>query len=582
MSTFYEAKEQIKNSADIVTLIGEYVRLKRAGKNYVGLCPFHSEKNPSFTVSPEKQIFHCYGCKKGGDVISFWMEYHNVDFVQAVKELAERYNINIDGGNIIDKGYSIKSMIYEINGVAGEYYHNILLKHPGAQVGRDYIRGRSFDKEVISRFKLGYALSEWDSLYNHLRKKGFDPELALKAGLIIRRKNGGYYDRFRGRIIFPIMNLKNQVVGFGARVLDSSLPKYLNTPETPVFSKGKILYGLNISNREIRDKGTAVVVEGYTDMISIYANGFKQVVATLGTSMTQEHIRLLKGYAKDVVVVFDSDEAGIKATIRSIGLFLNQGIEARVMILPEGQDPDMFVRKHGIHAFNALISSAMPMFDFYLEHIARVEHKTMDSKIAVLQEFIPVLLQVENEAMLYYLVNGFCERIDLPEKTVMKEVEKFRRTSNYVNSRERGLEERLKGLEIDDIAGFHLINLFINHPDTIDRMGDNDFGLLIKYPTAVRVVERLCDYYKREGKIDIGQVMEELDTASEKEYLREVSMAPSFYSDDEIEIAINDFKRRIRQKEISRLLSTAKEKGDLDTLNRLLREKSRILKRDYV
>lgn len=577
MSDLYEIKEEIKNSADILTLIGEFVRLKRAGKNYVGLCPFHSEKNPSFTVNPEKQIFHCYGCKKGGDIFTFWMEYHNVDFVQAIKDLAERFGIDIrdTGGK---GGHSIKSMIYEINGIASEFYHNTLLNHPGSKAGMDYLNKRGFTKEVISEFKLGYALPSWDSLYTYLKKRGVDLEVAFKAGLIIKKANDGYYDRFRGRVIFPIMNIKNQVVGFGARVLDDTLPKYLNTPETPIFHKGRMLYGLNISHKKIRETGRAVVVEGYTDVISLSMNGLRQCVATLGTSLTKAHIRLLRGYAEDVVVVFDSDEAGIKATLRSIGLFINQGIKARVMILPNGEDPDTFVRKNGIQGFIRLIEDSVPMFDFYLEHISRVKNESMDRKIKVIQEFIPVLLKVENEAMLYYLVSGLCNKINLPEKTIMMEVEKFR-SNAYVHLKRGDIGDRLKRLDVKDIAGFHMLNLFVNHPYSIDRLSGYELNLVIKDSLAVNVINRVCEFYKREGRVDIGLIMERLDTEAEKEYLREVSISPSIYSDDEVERAIGDFQKRIRERELSRELSMAKESGDIQALNRLLEEKSRFIKK---
>jgi len=301
-------KEEIKRAADIVELIGQFVQLKRAGLNHVGLCPFHSEKDPSFTVNTAKQMFHCFGCKKGGDVFAFWMEYHKVPFPQALEDLAERYHVSLPKRKLTpsEKGkLALQTALFELNGLAAEYFHGILTKSEEGRDGRDYLEKRGISKEIISEFRLGYAPAKWDGLTEFLKKQKDDMDKASQAGLVIPNKKGGYYDRFRGRVIFPISNLKQQVVGFGGRVLDQSLPKYLNTPETPVFYKGKLLYGLNSSFQAIRESGRAVIVEGYTDVLALKVHGFQEAVATLGTALTGDHIRVLKGYAREAVVFFD-------------------------------------------------------------------------------------------------------------------------------------------------------------------------------------------------------------------------------------------------------------------------------------
>jgi len=261
-------KEEIRRVADIVELVGQFVQLKKAGRNFVGLCPFHAEKDPSFTVNAERQTFHCFGCKKGGDIFAFWMEYHNATFPEALRDLAERYNVTIsdtfDPSAGKEKAAQRKALLH-INEKAAAYFETTLRHVSKGKSGRDYLNDRSISKKTIIEFRLGYAPDEWGGLVGILRDHKLDLDMAVQAGVIIPKKNGGYYDRFRGRIIFPIFDLRRQVVGFGGRVLDNSLPKYVNSPETPVFHKGDVLYGLHASYKAIRDKGRAVIVEGYMD-----------------------------------------------------------------------------------------------------------------------------------------------------------------------------------------------------------------------------------------------------------------------------------------------------------------------------
>jgi len=329
MDPYQSAKEEIKRAADIAELIGQYVQLKKAGLNHVGLCPFHSEKDPSFTVSPSKQMFHCFGCKKGGDIFDFWMEYHKVSFAQAMRDLAGRYHVTLPERELTPsqrRKMELSELLFKINGTAAEYFHHVLTKSEKGRSGRAYLDKRSIDKDVIREFMLGYATEEWDGLTAFLKRKKVDMNKAAQAGLIIAKKNGGYYDRFRGRVLFPIYNLRKQIMGFGGRVLDDSLPKYLNTPETPVFHKGELLYGLHAAYQSIRESNRAVIVEGYTDVLALKKHGFNEAVATLGTALTRDHIRKLKGYTKEAVVVFDADAAGKGAAIKSLPLFLNEGL----------------------------------------------------------------------------------------------------------------------------------------------------------------------------------------------------------------------------------------------------------------
>lgn len=334
----------VRNAANVVDVISEYIDLKRTGKNFLGLCPFHAEKKPSFTVNEEKQIFHCFGCGQGGNVLTFVMLYHNLNFPEAVRFLANKYGIEISTRDMAPdqkRQLKQKEMLFDINQEAAAYFKAMLLESPLGGLARAYLKKREMTPQVIDRFCLGYAPGGWRNLVRHFSRKGISLKGAEKAGLIIPKREG-YYDRFRDRIIFPIVDIHQRVVGFGGRSLDESLPKYLNSPETPVYHKSQTLYGLDAAKQTCRQAGCAFVVEGYFDVLALNCHGIHNAVATLGTALSREHIRILRGYAAQVNVVFDSDEAGIKAAERSLPLFVEEKVDARVMRLPEGKDPDSY------------------------------------------------------------------------------------------------------------------------------------------------------------------------------------------------------------------------------------------------
>ena len=388
----------------------------------MGLCPFHSEKAPSFTVSQTKQMFHCFGCKKGGDVFAFWMEYHKVSFPETMRDLAEKYNVTLPQRQMTSsekEKMTLKTRIFKTNEAAATYFHHILTKTDEGKSGREYLATRSIPEEIISEFRLGYAPAKWDGLIGFLKKKKLDMETAVQAGLIIPNKKGGYYDRFRGRVIFPIEDLRQQVVGFGGRVLDDSLPKYLNSPETPVFHKGGLLFGLHAALKPIRETGRVVIVEGYTDALALKMHKFKEVVATLGTALTDNHIRTLKGYAKEAVVVFDPDSAGKTAAMKSLSAFLNEGLASKVMILPEGDDPDSFVNKHGLDGFLKLLNKSVPMFDFFCDMKLSRGGDQIEGQVRALEDILPVLSQLKNEALRSYYVRHLAEKLNITESALL-------------------------------------------------------------------------------------------------------------------------------------------------------------------
>ena len=576
MGDYQSAKEEVRRAADIVELIGQFVQLRKAGQNFVGLCPFHSEKDPSFTVSPSRQMFHCFGCKKGGDVFSFWMDYHKVAFPQALKDLADRYRVPLPEKPLTPferEKMELRELLFKLNETAAEYFHGLLTKSEKGRPGRTYFQKRSIPKETILEFKLGYAADEWDGLVSVLERKNVDLEKAAQAGLLIPRKNGGYYDRFRGRVIFPILNLRQQIVGFGGRVLDDSLPKYVNTPETPIFHKGEFLYGLHAAYKTIRDSGRAVVVEGYTDVLALRRHGLQEAVATLGTALTREHIRRLKGYAKEAVVVFDADSAGKAAAIKSLSSFMNEGLSSRVMVLPEGNDPDSYVNKNGLDTFLALLSGSVPMFEYYLDLKLSYRGDEVEGKVSVLKEILPVLGALNNASQQSLYVRRLSEKLGVAESAVLEELGKWRKHRSSKGD-ERELRERLSASKAKNIDDFHLLNLFIHYPQTVKRLMDLDCRLLLSDPVVIGIFDSLYEIYGREGKIVPADMVERLPGDSARERFREAMLASPIYPQDMVEQALDEFEAKIYNIKISESIHRAKERGDIKELNQLLKLKS--------
>ncbi|MCK5099582.1 MAG: DNA primase, partial [Desulfobacteraceae bacterium] len=381
---------EIINTSDISDVISESVILKKSGQNFMGLCPFHSEKTPSFSVSPQKQIFHCFGCGVGGNVFSFLMKYHSITFPEAVKILARKYNITIEAGKISPekkKIIDLKEGLFNLNKRVMEYFNDSLLKKGQGQAARQYLLKRGITDDIIKKFNLGFTIDSWDSLVDFYKKLAIPKNLAEKSGLVLPRKPGsGYYDRFRNRVMFPIFDINMQIAGFGGRVMDDSLPKYLNSPETLVYNKSRILYGLHSSKNHCRQKEHVYIVEGYFDFLSLYQHGVKNVVASLGTALTQDHVRMLKGYATKVILVFDSDEAGINAAKRSITIFVNEGIELKILVLPQGKDPDSFIMEYGRQAFEQKALEAMTVLQFLMTLSIKNHGNSIQGRVAVLDE----------------------------------------------------------------------------------------------------------------------------------------------------------------------------------------------------
>ena len=370
-------KEEIRQRVDIVDLISEHVTLKKSGRNHKGLCPFHAEKTPSFNVRRELGLWKCFGCGASGDVFDFVMRRENLTFPEALERLGERVGVRVERSPAAARQRSQREALLEANRLACEHFHRLLLEHPSAEAARQHLAARGLGREAMEQFRLGYARESWEDLLQALRRHNISGQLAAEAGLAVARERGpggpqaaGYYDRFRHRLVFPIFNVSGRVLGFGGRALRAEdEPKYLNTPETPVFTKGRVLYGLNWARKAIADSGVALVVEGYTDVVALHTHGVPNAVATLGTALTEEHVQVLARYAQEVVLAYDADSAGIRAALSNAASLEEAPAAVRLVRLPAGQDPDDFVRGEGREAFEQLLAQRQSLVEYQLDRI---------------------------------------------------------------------------------------------------------------------------------------------------------------------------------------------------------------------
>ena len=427
MSSSFEQKDavqRVKDAAQIVDIIGECISLKRAGANMKGLCPFHAEKTPSFMVNPGRQSFHCFGCGEGGDVFTFMMKYYSLTFPETLKQLAQRYQITLPDRQFSteDQGKAEKRQkLFDVNLRAAKMYHEFLLHHAGGALARDYLKKREITEEMIAAFQLGYAPPGWEFLSNKVAKSSISQAEAEEAGLLVRKERGGFYDRFRDRILFPIFELTGRVVGFGGRILGEGEPKYLNTPETLIFDKSRMLFGLFQHRHAIRKARKAIVVEGNFYLLALASYGVDNVVAPLGTALTPAQIRLLKGYADEVILLFDGDEPGIKAAMRAVPLFLAEQVEARVALLPAMHDPDTYIRAHGREGLERFLEKALPILEFAFKNLKDRHGMSMTGKGKILAELAPFIQASGNSPFQQsVLISEFSNRLGLDPDQVMR------------------------------------------------------------------------------------------------------------------------------------------------------------------
>jgi len=474
-----EVIDEIKDRVDIVEVIGGHVQLKKRGRNYVGLCPFHSEKTPSFTVSPDKQIFYCFGCGVGGNVFTFLMKQNGLSFPEAVTTLAARAGIDLVDVNetpVHRRQREFKERLYQLGAIAASFYYRILTRHPAAAQARDYLHQRGLQEETTRLFELGYAPDRVDALVNHLRQQGFKLQEIEQAGLSISRK----VDRFRGRLMFPIKDSRGRVIGFGGRVLGEGQPKYLNSPETILFSKGKNLFGLDLALPGIRKKSQAILVEGYMDMITAWQYGIDNAVATLGTALTREQARELKKYAKEVIIAYDADTAGAKATLRGLDILTAAGLQVRVIQLPEGMDPDEFLAVRGMPAFKQLIQSSQGLMEFRINQaLNQHDVSTARGKRAIVAEMLPYIKQARDAVEQEVYARLLSRHTGISETAILNDIrrlytkrDRVEKTRNTRSSQEAGVTVGETGYKTGELF---LLQAYLTSPHLATRI-DNELG----------------------------------------------------------------------------------------------------------
>jgi DNA primase len=427
-----EQIEEIRINNDIVDVIGEYVKLDRKGQYLFGLCPFHREKTPSFSVTPSRQMFRCFGCGKGGNVFHFIMNAENLDFIEAVRLLADRARIHLPEGDSEEekRNVKLKQEILKINVETARFFHK-QLNSPKGEKALKYLNNRKISESTMRKFGIGYSLDDWDLLNKHLGSMGFSNEALKESGLIIPNKNGGYFDRFRGRVIFPIFDLRGNVIGFGGRIIEDAKtdsmgykePKYMNSPETVVYNKGRNLYALNYAKNS--GDNTLIIVEGYMDVISLHQSGIINTVASLGTALTESQGRILKKYAEEIIICYDADMAGQSAAMRGLDLLNDIGCNVKVLSIPDGKDPDEFIKKNGQAAFRKLIEGALSLIEYKIKFLkSQIDVETSEGKLKFLNKTADVLTKVDNRLEREINIKKLSKEYDISEESLYTEVMK--------------------------------------------------------------------------------------------------------------------------------------------------------------
>jgi DNA primase len=563
---------EVRDSANIVDVISQHVSLKKAGKNHVGLCPFHADKDPSFTVSEEKQIFHCFGCGQGGNIFSFLMQYHNIGFPEAVRMLAQKQGIVVSMGNISpEQKHQLKEKekIFHINGLVAKYFRQSLLKSPSGKVARDYLNKRKMTSQVIDLFSLGYAPPGWENVKNYLASKKILLTDAEKTGLIIPKKKG-YYDRFRARIMFPILDIQNRIVGFGGRCTDDSLPKYLNSPETPVYHKSRSLYGLPMAKDSCRHSGTVFLVEGYFDVLALNCHGIHNVVAALGTAVTRQHIRILKGYARKVILVFDSDEAGMKAAERSLPLFVEEKVEAYVMTLPEGKDPDSYIFETGTEKFMHLADNASDMMAFLVNSAIKKHGLSLQGKIRIVDTLRGPLAALPDRVSRAVYVKELAERLEIDESAILEKIRDATRKSTTKAPLPRG--KNVSRLEET------LIAMMLQSPDVFSDYDTQEIVDSLETPALRTLGKLILDKYRANEMFVGADLISEVKDPKIRKIISSLSVGGKAWDHESCKKIIVQYKNNLRKRQERALLKKirAAEKADNQILlTQLLKEKQK-------
>lgn len=582
-----EILEEVKDTNDIVEVISQYVHLKRSGRNYFGLCPFHNEKSPSFSVSPDKQIFHCFGCGVGGNVITFISKIEGIGFKEAIETLADRANIKLPTieNNLDSKKEELKSKVYKVNAFSAEYYHKRLYQKE-SKIGQEYIKKRKLNNETLESYKIGFS-GNFDELYNELKKQGFGEEEILESGLVNKNDRGMYIDRYRNRIMIPIFDERGRVIAFGGRVLDDSKPKYINSPENIVYSKGRHLFGLNVAKKG--DTKKLLIVEGYMDAISLHQRGITNVVASLGTALTQSQGWLLRKNAEQVILGFDSDGAGQTAIIRAMEVMQNMGCDMRVLQMTGAKDPDEYVIKYGSANFQKLMDNAISLIEFKVKVLK--QNLNLDNaadKIKFLNEIANLISKIDNTMEREIYIEKIAKGYNISKEAIFAQVNKLKysgnqdkkilektykvRSNNKITENEEKISEELKKRENT------IISILINNPQNYNKIKENIKPEEFKYQINRKIVEELYKELEKENY----NVMSVLDHFEDEEIQNHLtSIMAEDYGIEDNDKAIEDifikYEREKLEKRRDEILKQESQEQDAEKKKKLGQELNEII-----
>ncbi|MDD4563940.1 MAG: DNA primase [Eubacteriales bacterium] len=574
--------DEIKSRCNIVDVIGRHVLLKKTGSNYKGVCPFHNEKTPSFVVSDTKQIFTCFGCGATGDVLEFVQRYNNLDFPGAIEKLCDEYGIEMKYSSFQTE--RDRTALYEINREAAAFFYRAFFNNPNP--GYDYMKKRGLEPEILRKFGIGYADEEWDSLYQYFMKKGTDLQILVELGLISQSK-GKNFDKYRNRIIFPIINTRGKVIGFGGRILGAGEPKYLNSPESAIFQKKNNLYGLNLTRQDINKEKYVILVEGYMDVISLYQHGIRNVSASLGTALTEKQAEMMKRYSDNVVLAYDADEAGQAAALRGLDILHKVGCKVKVMHISDGKDPDDFVKNKGKEEFLKLVKNAMPFADYKIYLLKqRLDLDTTEGSVEFLQETAKILGELSPvEAEIY--IKKIARETNISEGAIRLEINVNNNSENIkkydtVPVRDTGKESQSARTDpgFGTMLEKNLIKLMLLKSSYVNRIKPYDW--IFQSTSAFKIYDIIKSVYKADEEIDMKKVEDSLDTADNR--LLQDIMENIHLADKEEQVfrdciqSINENISAEREQELIRLISILDDEKDRDKIEALTIEIIKIQK----
>ena len=585
-----EIKNRIREAADIVQVIGECVELKKAGTRFSGLCPFHAEKTPSFSVNPQGQFFHCFGCGESGDVFSFMMKYHHLTFPDALKDLARRYNVDLPERKMSDADRARmqkREQLYLVNKSASEIFQKYLLTADDARGARKYLAKRGVPDELVTRYQLGYTpgpeIGGWKFITSRLQAKKISTIAIEQAGLAVKKESGGYYDRFRDRVLFPIFDMSGRAVAFGGRILGEGKPKYMNSPESMIFDKSRLLFGLYQHRDAIRKSRRAIVVEGNFDLLLLAVHGINNVVAPLGTALTRSHIKSLRGYCDEVVLLFDGDSAGLKAARRSIPFFLAEQVEGKVALLPKGHDPDSLVREKGAAAILDLVERAKPLPEFVFAALVEEHGLTLSGKSQIIQELSVLVQEASDPAQKDLMVAHFSEKLGIsPARFVTGGERSFSPESRVEQVTERSFQQLPRKQR-------QVVDFLILYPEFLQELQDGGLGDVVTEPVVQELIDSL-EKLRASGSFLPEQLLSQLSGGSERQYVADLLMRGSVGEDDEetrgrelCDELLSWLKSALGQRNganLQKRILEAQQAGDSQRVGILLQEKMEVIRKN--